>query len=107
MTSHEQLAITLKKITREMQATHLWQSSPPSSDKLQSKLPFCLDTLTFSEWLQWIMFPKLVVIIETQATLPNKSNMSTMAEEAFKTLDVNTDNLLKLLNELDDTISQP
>jgi uncharacterized protein YqcC (DUF446 family) len=101
---HTAIAQTLSAITKEMQHLGLWHDASPSQEKLASKLPFCVDTLTFCEWLQWIMFPKLFVIIETKANLPSKSNMSVMAQEALKREDANTEQLLKLITQLDKDI---
>ena len=102
---HQQIAGTLAAITAQMQETELWQSEPPSKAKLASKLPFCVDTLTFSQWLQWVMFPKFFVIIETKATLPSKSNMAVMAEQAYKAESADTTELLALIKQLDKHIS--
>ncbi|MEH6446103.1 MAG: YqcC family protein [Oceanospirillaceae bacterium] len=101
---HQIIAQTLRKITAQMQHQDLWQEQSPTKDQLASKLPFCVDTLTFIQWLQWVMFPKLFVIIETQASLPNKSNMAVMAEQALKTETADTDTLLALIVQLDKDI---
>jgi uncharacterized protein YqcC (DUF446 family) len=102
---HQLIAQTLQAITSQMQLQGLWQVEPPSPQKLASKLPFCVDTLTFSQWLQWVMFPKLFVIIETKATLPSKSNMAVMAEQAFKAETTDTAELLDLIRQLDQHIT--
>lgn len=102
---HQQIAVTLAAITAQLQDQALWQDTPPSKAKLASKLPFCVDTLTFSQWLQWVMFPKLFVIIETKAALPKKSNMAVMAEQAFKAESADTTELLALIKQLDTQIS--
>ena len=98
---HPQIANSLRAITAQMQTQGLWQDSPPAAEKLASSLPFCVDTLTFSQWLQWVMFPKLVAIIETESQLPGESNMAVMAEQAFKREALNTDKLLSLICQLD------
>ena len=104
---HTAIAQTLSSITKEMQHLGLWHDTAPSKQKLASKLPFCVDTLTFCEWLQWVMFPKLFVIIETKAQLPSKSNMSVMAQQALKAEDADTQQLLKLITQLDKDIISP
>lgn len=101
---HAAIAQVLSQITKEMQQLGLWHDVSPSQEKLASKLPFCVDTLTFCEWLQWVMFPKLFIIIETKASLPVKSNMAVMAEQALKREDANTDHLLTLITQLDKEI---
>ena len=102
---HQQIATTLAAITAQMQQTNLWQDESPGDRELSSKLPFCVDTLTFCQWLQWVMFPKLFVIVETKAALSSKSNMAVMAEQAFKAESVDTKVLLALIKQLDKQIS--
>lgn len=98
---HQLIAQSLQAITLQMQQQGLLKAEPPSAEKLASKLPFCLDTLTFTQWLQWVMFPKLFFIIQTKAALPSNSNMAVMAEQAFKTEAADTNLLLELIKELD------
>jgi len=103
--AHQHIGQTLRLISAEMQQLGLWQNEAPSAQKLASKLPFCVDTLTFAQWLQWVMFPKLVVIVETKAKLPANSNMATMAEQAFKKEPSDTKQLLALIVQLDQDIT--
>jgi uncharacterized protein YqcC (DUF446 family) len=103
--AHQQIGQTLRLISAVMQQQDLWQNEAPSNEKLASTLPFCVDTLTFSEWLQWVMFPKLIVIVETKAKLPANSNMATMAEQAFKKEPSDTKELLALIVKLDQDIT--
>jgi uncharacterized protein YqcC (DUF446 family) len=103
--AHQQIGQTLRLISAVMQQQGLWQNAPPSDEKLASTLPFCVDTLTFSEWLQWVMYPKLIVIVETKATLPANSNMASMAEQAFKKEPSDTRELLALIVQLDQDIT--
>lgn len=102
---HLAIAHTLRAITAEMQRQKMWQDKPPTAEQLGSKLPFCVDTLTFVQWLQWIMFPRLFVIIETASTLPNNSNMANMAEQALKSETADTKKLLALVVQLDKDIN--
>ena len=103
--SHQQIGQTLRLISTVMKQQGLWQSEPPGDKKLASTLPFCVDTLTFCEWLQWVMLPKLIVIVETKAKLPANSNMATMAEQAFKKEPSDTKQLLALIVQLDQNIT--
>ena len=103
--AHQQIGQTLRLISAVMQQQGLWQNEPPSDEKLASTLPFCVDTLTFSEWLQWVMYPKLIVIVETKAKLPANSNMASMAEQAFKKEPSDTRELLALIVQLDQDIT--
>jgi uncharacterized protein YqcC (DUF446 family) len=88
-----------------MEALELWQSSPPSAQALASTQPFCIDTLHFTEWLQWLLIPRLQEMIRQELPLPQSSQIQPMAEEVFKQMQADTDALLALINRLDETLS--
>ncbi|MFC6669402.1 YqcC family protein [Marinobacterium aestuariivivens] len=104
MTQHQQLAGLLASIEREMRLLELWQPVPPPPEALASTEPFCIDTLTFCEWVQWVMIPRFGLMIERQAALPASSDIATLAEEAFKQIDADTEALLVLIEEIDRTL---
>lgn len=104
MSQHQQLAGLLREIEAEMRNLELWQSVPPSDAALASPEPFCIDTLSFCEWVQWIMVPRFGLMIEQRLPLPTASDIATMAEEAFKDIDGDTDQLLALIAEIDRTL---
>lgn len=101
----EQVTALLLKIRTEMEALELWQSSPPSAQALASTQPFCIDTLHFTEWLQWLLIPRLQEMIRQELPLPQSSQIQPMAEEVFKQMQADTDALLTLINRLDETLS--
>jgi uncharacterized protein YqcC (DUF446 family) len=101
----EQVTALLLKIRTEMEALELWQSSPPSAQALASTQPFCIDTLHFTEWLQWLLIPRLQEMIRQELPLPQSSQIQPMAEEVFKQMQADTDALLALINLLDETLS--
>jgi uncharacterized protein YqcC (DUF446 family) len=101
----EQVSVLLLKIRTEMEALELWQSSPPSAQALASTQPFCIDTLHFTEWLQWLLIPRLQEMIRQELPLPQSSQIQPMAEEVFKQMQADTDALLALINRLDETLS--
>jgi len=63
----------LVALERALRSQNQWQTDPPSSLALASKLPFCYDTLEFNQWLQWIFLPRLKLLIKTDADLPRES----------------------------------
>lgn len=107
MTRQQQLRSLLKVIECEMQNKQLWESAPPSDAALSSQQPFCIDTLTFTQWLQWLLLPRLSALLDGNLPLPNQSNISAMAEEAFKGLSTDTRTLLAQLSQLDALLTQP
>ncbi|MBV0933147.1 YqcC family protein [Marinobacterium weihaiense] len=104
MSRHEQVSVLLIEIRNEMQAQNLWQSQPPEPAALASREPFCVDTLDFTEWVQWLLLPRLQELIERQLPLPQNSEIQPMAEEVFKPMPEDTDRLLALISQLDQAL---
>jgi len=101
---HQKLLVILDQITQELQRKALWQDSPPSPEALASTQPFCVDTLTFAEWTQWIMIPRFGVMVHQGHPLPNQSDIFSMAEEALKLVSQDTQQLEALFLELDNCL---
>ena len=74
------LADRLLLIERELRQLGWWAESAPEAARLASQEPFCVDTLAFEEWLQWIFLPRMRAIIEQGATLPGACAIRPMAE---------------------------
>lgn len=64
-----------------MRRIGLWRIKPPSATALQSQLPFCCDTMEFSEWLQWVLLPRMKELIEQNRPLPTQCAIYPMAED--------------------------
>lgn len=70
MTQHEQVEPALRSLQQAlMQAGH-WSESDISAEALASKQPFCLDTMNFSQWLQFVFIPNIQALIDAQQELP-------------------------------------
>ena len=104
MTQHQQLYRLLRQLEQELQSVQLWQQTSPPAEALSSTEPFCVDSLSFCEWLQWIMLPRFDSMISLQQPLPGNSDIAAMAEEAFKGIDADTAALLDLIHEIDSTL---
>jgi len=85
---------------------NLWQSNKPSAAALASTQPFCIDTLSFPQWLQFIFLPRMQAIIETGAALPSKCGIAPLAEEYFKTQPDDPQRLIHLLITVDQLLAQ-
>ena len=64
------LAEQLLLIERELRLQNWWSEQPPMSEALASQQPFCVDTLAFEQWLQWIFLPRMKQLLESAAALP-------------------------------------
>jgi len=99
------IAELLIDIESELRTLGLWARIPPSSRALASEMPFCVDTLTLSQWLQFILLPTLYQMLEDGAELPERCGVAPMAQEYFKGSELATDALIFALNEIDIALS--
>lgn len=71
----DQLSIVLKE-------QQLWSENSPSAEALSSQAPFCCDTLSFAQWLQFVFEPKMRELCAMGEPCPPMS-LSPMLEVAF------------------------
>lgn len=79
-----QLADQLLLIERELRLLGWWEELPPAPEQLASQEPFCVDTLDFHQWLQWIFLVRMKGILEQGLPLPSASGILAMAEMAWQ-----------------------
>lgn len=99
------LAEQLLLIERELRVLGMWNTTPPAQEALASCEPFCVDTLAFEEWLQWIFLPRMKVILENDEALPAASGILVMAELAYRDRQPFAHGLLQALGDFDRLIS--
>jgi len=79
---HSQLL--LERLQIVMQQHGLWETQPPSDAALASVEPFAIDTLSCSQWLQWIFMPKMHYLVGQNQPLPSQFDLAPYVEEAMK-----------------------
>lgn len=97
----ERVIELLDGIQTAMQRASMWQTQAPDSEKLASTAPFCIDTLSFLEWLQWIYVARLRALIEANGRLPKGANVLPYAEESLRVSGERVPGLLALIEQLD------
>jgi uncharacterized protein YqcC (DUF446 family) len=102
---HLVVAEALFELEREMRSLELWENQSPSKEALASNQPFAVDTLRFPQWLQFIFIPRMYQLVEHRATLPVDCGVAPMAEEYFRPLAVDSDQLVEQLREIDHLLS--
>jgi uncharacterized protein YqcC (DUF446 family) len=101
-----ELAEQLLLIEKELRIRDLWASSPPDAVALASQEPFCVDTLSFEQWLQWVFLPRMKIILEQGEALPNTSGILAMAEMVYQGQPQQMAGLLRALETFDVLISR-
>ncbi len=104
---HQAVARELEGIAGSLRALDLWASQAPSEAALASQEPFCLDTLNFPQWLQFIFLPRMSNLCELALPLPNKCGIAPMSEEYFRPLDLDGNPLTSALARIDHILEQP
>lgn len=95
------LSSLLIEIEAELRTLQRWEAESPSKEALSSLQPFCIDTLSFTQWLQFVFIPRLRFMIESRQTLPRACNILPVAEEYFGNQRYNTSRLLQIIGKLD------
>ena len=96
-----QIELQIQRIEQIMQEKSLYTSERPDEEAFQSSAPFCYDTMAFLQWLQWVMFPRTREMIVKNLPLPTVCEVHPLAEEEFKLIEQETDDLLAEILALD------
>ncbi|MBE0363405.1 hypothetical protein PULV_a0838 [Pseudoalteromonas ulvae UL12] len=99
-----QVAQLLNELESALKAAKLWQPQAPSQAALLSSAPFCCDTLSFSQWLQFIFIEKMRFMIAAKVPLPTSIALLPMAEQSWSAQSEDYTVLLAIVAQLDNTI---
>ncbi len=100
-----EIAEILIDIESELRQLGLWDRIPPPAKALASDQPFCVDTLTLPQWLQFIFIPTLYTLLQEDLELPRRCGIAPMAEEYFRGSDLATAELIRVLHQIDSVLS--
>ncbi|MGC8121517.1 YqcC family protein [Marinobacter sp. VGCF2001] len=95
----------LLNIEIELRQLGVWQyeALPPAA--FESTQPFCLDTMSFTQWLQFVFLEKMKSLVEAGGPLPAVSGIAPMAEEHFRGREQSGRELVAVLEEMDQLLS--
>lgn len=104
-TTQQQLHDLLNHLENELQVLNLWETAAPSDHDLSSSEPFCVDTLSLTQWLQWLLIPRMHALLEGDLPLPNNCNIHPFAIENFKGMPEDCSTLLRVIQQIDQVLS--
>jgi|JI10StandDraft_1071094.scaffolds.fasta_scaffold1308175_2 uncharacterized protein YqcC (DUF446 family) len=96
-----EIAKTLLVLEREQRRLGAWETLAPDPARLASDVPFCHDTLEFTQWVQWVFLPRFRAVLEGDHRLPQASAIAPIAEDALARLDGDTDAMLDAFRSID------
>lgn len=91
----------ISDIETEMKRIGYWSPDPLPEDAYDFREAFAMDTMAFSQWLQFILIPRVRSIIEQKGDFPSESMVGTQAVREFDG-DTMASDLVNLLCEFDD-----
>jgi uncharacterized protein YqcC (DUF446 family) len=97
------LLAVVESLEAELRRIDLWEPDPPTESLLESSQPFCFDTLGLSQWLQWLLIPRMRSVLAGEIPMPSRSAIYPLAEDSFGHLDDPTP-LLTLIERFDHLI---
>ncbi|MET0377906.1 MAG: YqcC family protein [Spongiibacteraceae bacterium] len=105
MSVYIEIASTLMDLEAELRRIGQWDAEPPSPTALASVEPFCVDTMTLAQWLQFIFIPRMYALAEAQQLPPGRCEIQPMAEEYFNGSKLDGLPLLRHIARLDALIN--
>ena len=90
----------LTAIEAEMKRSGLWQSHPLAPEQYNFQRAFAIDTMAFSQWLQFIFVPRVRDLIQTQGEFPSSSSVGAQAVREFDGFE-EAAGLVSMLSEFD------
>ncbi len=106
-------ATKAKEIETELKRINRWSAEPLPAKKFENMGAFGSNTMSFEEWLQFILIPRIRAIVEEKGKFPKSSMLATYAT---RVLDVDGEaghlhdlllELDKLINESEPVVEQP
>lgn len=106
MSQHIQVRQLLVQLQTAMQQEQLWLSEAPPADAFNSTEPFCIDTMSFVQWLQFVFIARMQALLDAQTNLPTNASITPLAEEYFRVNGIKAPLVMAALAQLEQRLSQ-
>ena len=104
--AHE-IAALLDALEIALRESSRWGAVAPDAERLASSMPFCVDTLSITEWIQWIFLPRMRGLLRARDDLPLGCAIRPIAEEQLSRESDGSALVLSLLARIDICLSEP
>jgi uncharacterized protein YqcC (DUF446 family) len=98
------LAAEVDALEAELVRLGWWQSAPIEPEKLNFRQPFGMDTLAFSQWLQFVFVPAARDMLAGHRALPPSSMLAAHAVREFDGVD-EAAGVCEILRRIDDAVN--
>ncbi len=79
MDSYQEAGSYAGQIEQELRNMGVWQSHPPPPEAFQSTRAFFGDTMSFYQWIQFVLLARVRSIVESRGAFPPKSAVGSYA----------------------------
>ena len=100
MNGRIRVAALLIDLEADLRNRLLWDAVEPAPEALASTQPFCIDTLSYPQWLQFVFLPRMRALLDAGQPLPPQCAIAEMAEVHFAGV-AEALELVDLLREID------
>lgn len=97
----------LGAIQLELRRLDCWAAMPPPVERFASTLPFCVDTLSIEQWLQFVFLPRMQALLDGGHELPRGAGLTAYAEVCYRDRLSERRDLLALLKAMDALLALP
>ena len=91
----------LNALEQELRRLGVWSPLPPSPEAMDSSVPFCLDSMVFSQWLQWVFAPRMRALLDRGNPLPKGSDIASYAQIALPAEGLHSEDLMGIIERFD------
>src|SRR5271155_3420084 len=98
--SHQLVGQRITAIEAEMKSIGMWQAPPLPPAAMNFHKAFAIDTMAYSQWLQFVFVPRVNQLVATNGKFPSESNVGIQGIREFDG-DNKAANLVTLLCEFD------
>ena len=72
----EQVVLSLSNIKSELDKLGLWSNgmNRPDDSAFNTNTPFFMDTMEFHQWLEFVLFPRMMEIVNSDNPLPKSAH---------------------------------
>ncbi|PID65829.1 MAG: pseudouridine synthase [Gammaproteobacteria bacterium] len=104
----EQITQEINALASALSCQGLWTQATPSAQQLASREPFCIDTMTFEQWLQWVFIPQLSDLLKQPSFngLPNHSDIHPIADYLLAAYPQDTQAITATIKKIDELLNQ-
>jgi len=94
-----------EEIETELKRMGRWMENPLPDELFENMGAFGSNTMSFEQWLQFVLVPRIREIIVSKGEFPKESNLATYAIRNFDG-DPEAESIQKILHELDQLINK-